>query len=542
MKKRRILAVLLTAGMIAGSAGCSNQSSENPKETGSNETVAVPEDIWSPYEETVTLSTVLPENVAIRWNEGDDYDDNPWYREWKERFNVQVINDWVSNDYATKLNLTIAEGNLPDVFKVNGDQLRQLQEADLIWDMTEIFESQASERLKGYMEQDPDTFKTGFIDDKLYGIPQLGVGPIDQPGLLWIRRDWKEETGLGDPETMDDVAAMARAMKETHGGYAITETQSLHCMKIMANGWGAYPGIWIEQEDGTIGYGSIQPEMKEVLEIYAGWYQEGLIDPEFTITDPDKMFQKAVSGEVGISPFTNWFVWGVGPGIVSEVGEDGYFDAYKIPTATGEPTRASIKFDNLGYIVVSKKCENPEAVVRLLNFYGYLQDDVEDQEDPKLMDDLFNLGTIPYAFRVLNPQKEYDRYVVISELLETEGTGADVSNLGVDAAKFRKCAAVIDNQDPSAAGEYFIYGSPKCAYGVNKELVDNNLLVRDKVWGMPTETLGRAGSTLDDILDEGFTKIIVGEEPIEYFDTLVENWKNAGGSQATEEVNEAYGK
>lgn len=61
------------------------------------------------------------------------------------------------------------------------------------------------------------------------------------------------------------------------------------------------------------------------------------------------------------------------------------------------------------------------------------------------------------------------------------------------------------------------------------------------MWGPATETLLSAGSTLDDILTEGFTKIIVGEESIDYFDTLVDNWAKAGGTKATEEINETYG-
>ena len=61
------------------------------------------------------------------------------------------------------------------------------------------------------------------------------------------------------------------------------------------------------------------------------------------------------------------------------------------------------------------------------------------------------------------------------------------------------------------------------------------------MWGPQTETLLSAGSTLDDILIEGFTKIIVGEESIDYFDTLVADWENAGGAKATEEINETYG-
>ena len=38
-----------------------------------------------------------------------------------------------------------------------------------------------------------------------------------------------------------------------------------------------------------------------------------------------------------------------------------------------------------------------------------------------------------------------------------------------------------------------------------------------------------SGTTLEDILTEGFTKIIIGDQPIDYFDTVVDNWKAAGG-------------
>ena len=58
---------------------------------------------------------------------------------------------------------------------------------------------------------------------------------------------------------------------------------------------------------------------------------------------------------------------------------------------------------------------------------------------------------------------------------------------------------------------------------------------------MIPDTINRAGSTLSDILTEGFTKIIMGEEPIDYFDTLVEEWRAAGGDEATQAVNDMCG-
>lgn len=537
MKMKRVLAIVLAASMVFGATGCMKKSN-GKQEKENRKAVETPADMWEPYEEEVTLHTVMAENSAIKWEEGDDYDNNPWYREYKKRFNVQVKNDWVSNDYSTKLNLSIAEGNLPDVFTVNAQQLEELQEADLIWDLDEIWEENASDLLKSYMEKNQGIFDTAKIDGKLYGIPQLNLGA--DVSVLWVKKDWKEESGVKEIKTIADFEKMVKTIKEKHGKFGITETSDLAGMFAMAPGWGAYPNIWIEKEDGSIEYGSIQPEMKQVLETYARWYKEGLLDPEFTITDGDKMFQKVLNEEVGISPFSSWFVWGVGPGSIEEFGVDGTFDAYPMPTVTGEEAKAGIEFANYGYNVISKDCPNPEAAIRLMNYYAYMVSG-EGDEDPKLVKSLFNMNTVPYSFRVFNPDTEYNRYKRINEALP-QGSAADTSSWGQDAEQYAKCMMVIEDNDPAGGGEYLQYGKEKCSMEVTADMMDKKLFVEDKMWGAPTETLGKSGSTLDDILIEGFTKIIVGEKPIDYFDTLVQDWAKAGGEQATKEVNEVYGK
>ena len=47
-------------------------------------------------------------------------------------------------------------------------------------------------------------------------------------------------------------------------------------------------------------------------------------------------------------------------------------------------------------------------------------------------------------------------------------------------------------------------------------------------------------STLESMRDETFTKIIMGESPIEEFDAFVESFNKLGGEQITAEVNEWY--
>ena len=93
---------------------------------------------------------------------------------------------------------------------------------------------------------------------------------------------------------MDEFEKLARTFQETHGTYAITEDQDLECMNNLAVAWGAHPGIWVEGEDGNLEYGSVQPQMKEVLAKYTEWYKEGLINPEFATTDMEKCSRESL--------------------------------------------------------------------------------------------------------------------------------------------------------------------------------------------------------------------------------------------------------
>ncbi|MDE6053798.1 MAG: extracellular solute-binding protein, partial [Lachnospiraceae bacterium] len=303
-------------------------------------------------EDNIILTTVVMENVGTQFQNGDTYDDNTWYRAFEERFHISVRNLWVSNDYTTKLDISITDGELPDVFQVNEVQFSRLQEMGLIMDLTDTFEQYASDTLKGYMAYDNYTFQTAWKDEQLWGIPQLNYGIIDQFQYIWIRKDWKEKIQASDPETMDDVVAIAQEFAEVFGGYPITEDSSLECMKRLAPAWGANPGIWIRLADGTIGYGSVQPEMKEVLEVYAEWYEQGIINLDFPIYDSRKMFQDVVEGKTGVCPMAQWMGYDPMPDVIRKQGENAFFEPYPIPSANSKNVYQNISSGNRGYIVI----------------------------------------------------------------------------------------------------------------------------------------------------------------------------------------------
>ncbi|MHA6530125.1 type 2 periplasmic-binding domain-containing protein [Paenibacillus sp. BAC0078] len=530
-----------TVGNSTAGNGAGDKPANSNEVTSSNE-VDPSDPAFSAFKEPVTIHTVTSEYSSAKYPKGDDITNNVWIKRYKEKFNIDVVTDWVSDEYDTKLNLAISSSDLPDIFKVNASQLQQLIEADMVMDLTEVFNKYASERLKGYMEADADSFESGKKDGKLYGLPQLHWGLIEQPDYIWIRNDWKEELGIKDPASVADIKNVALKFMEKHGGYGIAVDQTLDYLNLLAVSWNAHPDMWIEDSGGKLVYGSVQPEMKDALKEWAEWYKLGIIDPEFAIKDFNAMNADVVAGKVGMQPYYQW--WGYNPGVdtVANLGKDAVFYPYQLPSITGKEAKQSIFFANGSYIVAKKSFKHPEAAIKLLNDYAYIVDEAVGKESKELLSSLLDndMAHVVGAFRVLNPNSDYEQFEAVSAALKSNDTSG-LTSAGM-WQKYNNSVDFIKNATPGAAGDYLQQGSPKPAYGLAKQVLDSGNYIKTALWGAAPEALASYGTTLDDILTEGFTKIIMGAESIDYFDTVVQNWQTAGGDAATEAVNAAYGK
>ena len=79
---------------------------------------------------------------------------------------------------------------------MNAQQLRELSNAGLIEDLTDVYEQYASTLTKRVLSEEGDgPFEPATIDGKLMGIPQTSSS-IEDADLLWIRTDWLHRLGL----------------------------------------------------------------------------------------------------------------------------------------------------------------------------------------------------------------------------------------------------------------------------------------------------------------------------------------------------------
>lgn len=535
---KKLTTLMLIGSLAVSLPGCSGSSDQPDSQTVS--AAAAARESWrEPYPETVTL-TVARESVAYEFPEGDTIKDNIWTRSFKDKLNVDVVTDWESDDYETKLNLAIASGELPDVFVVSDVQLKQLKEAGLLADLTDVYEQWGSDTLKSFMEAEPAIFDQAKEGDRIFAIPQLYSGY--HPDMLWLRNDWMKQMGREAPKTVAELEEILMEMKELSGDYSFAVGQDLDLLYKLAIAWGAYPGFWVEDESGRIIQGSTADSMKDALAAWSDWYQKGIIKSDFATMNFESVKEGVVAGEAGAMTNRSSWGWVYGVDTVKNLGTEAYFMPCNIPTVSGENAVYPVNFSNKGYIAVNKNCKNPDAVISLINYYvyvlndAYMEGDMPPEEIEKYTAN--NMQHVTGPFTVTNSTDDYGRYEMIAKAFETGDESVLKTSIAIEC--YNGAKKWVDGKDPAAVGYALQFGVDGCGMEVASGILEEERTLESKLWGASPQELLDYGSTLDDILLEGFTKIIMGAESIDYFDTLIEQWYTAGGQSVTDAVNEMY--
>ncbi|GIQ64503.1 hypothetical protein PACILC2_30710 [Paenibacillus cisolokensis] len=319
-------------------------------------------------------------NGLIRAVPGETLEHNRWTRLYEEALGIRIRYKWTANGdlYHQKLGVALASGNLPDVVRVDAQQLRQLSNAGLIQDLSEFYEKYAAPFTKEILSQEGSgPFESATIGGKLMGIPDTGAS-IENAQFLWIRTDWLERLSLEPPRTISDVLAISKAFTEDDpDGNGIRDTYGLAVAQhlwdpVMGLGgfmaaYGAYPNMWIEDESGRLVYGAVRPEVKTALKVLQDMYQSGQIDSEFVFKNGDKVDDDIAAGKFGMLYGQQWASFVVQSSHERDPSAD--WKAFPIVSSTNEPVRVPLPFATTQFYAVRKGYEHPEALVKLFNLH-----------------------------------------------------------------------------------------------------------------------------------------------------------------------------
>ncbi|WP_082360596.1 extracellular solute-binding protein [Bacillus sp. FJAT-28004] len=543
MKKKRKALLSIALVLSLAVTGCGKNTNEPEKPT---DTPAVEKG-----NEVIEVSTVSPSDQYLKFDEGESFEKNAVYDAYEKDIGVKITNKWIADtsQFKEKVKITIASNDLPDFLLVNATQLKELTEADMIMDLTEVYDEHATDETKKFLTMDGGMqMKTAMFDNKLMGIPS-SYNPY-QYQFLYVRTDWLKELNLPEPKTMADFMAIAEAFKAkdpggtgTSYGLAVSKNPftldtGVTGLRAFLNGYHAYENIWIEDGKGGLVNSDIQPQVKEALAALQDMFKKGLLDPEFAVKDVEKAAELIYNNSIGMVYGASWTPAQLVKGAVKDGKVVQEWGAFPIPTVDSNPALSQIGLGVDEYYVISKKAKHPEGVIKLLNHWIAVDNHpTAEQKVYEFGKDLKEKGNNYWLLSPLRVGKQLDNN---GEILPKAIANKDTSILVTKDHKTRyeRAMKYVDG-DTSMWWEYLISG-PGGAFSHVPTIQKNKQYLQNKFYGAPTPTMVDRQEILLKKRDEVYFKIIMNQVSVDEFDKFVEEWKKLGGDEITKEVNEFY--
>lgn len=501
---------------------------------------------WGKYPETVTYTLGQMKGTGnSNLPEGETYENNAYTRYLKKILNVQNKNIFMESEegYDEALNILVKDRNLPDIFLVSDrEMLEELVENDLIEDLTDVYKSCASDRIREMYESYGDELlESGTFDGKLLALPETAID--HGPQLLWLRRDWIEQLGLTEPETLEDAFSVIQAFQENRmGAEGDEEPVGLVCdpdlvgtvstsysMDAIFENFEAYPEQWIRNSEGEIVYGSLTEETKNALSCLHDLYSRGILDPDFALRAQNNIRDLVVKGKCGAF-FGLW--WTPNNPLMDEYrqNKDADWQPYYLTSGARRRVEVYSTFRDNKYVVVRKGYEHPEIVMKVLSvLFDYSRYEADDTEE---MNAYFALNVDPTA-RPLMINVDYNEatYMVTRHIREAlYGSRMREELSAIEASYFDACKKYLGTDSPSVE-EWAAYKSRITAVGL---LVDASYHPPERKYMGDGDS--EIPQTLQQLEKKAFIQIIMGKKPLSYFDTFVKEWYRKGGEALTESV------
>ena len=232
----------------------------------------------------------------------------PFAQELESRTGVHIDYQITNTETASAdFSLMVAAGDFPDMilgassYYNNPDQLL---EDGVAVDVAPYLET-LMPNLKAVLGSNKDWELAAYTDNgaivECYRFEigtEMNVGPV-------IRKDYLEKLGKDVPITYDDYYDVLSAFKNELGATAPLLMPYTGLTNYFSIGYGVpaelRSGLFYVQ-DGQVKYAGMEQDYHDFVTLMAGWYADGLIDPDFlsrtTTTDPD--FGLIAAGDAGV--------------------------------------------------------------------------------------------------------------------------------------------------------------------------------------------------------------------------------------------------
>lgn len=289
MKKSLILiSVVLTFLLLAAcSKAETEQAPSQPPSTAEQTKKEEPAGSEAPKEHKFTM---LTENHPT-W---------PYKSEWpiwdiiQEKTGASLEVQTAQGNLGESLNLTIASNSMPDLMFMdklaNANKYGQQGALANILDYLDVMPN-----LKVWSEEFPESFNQNIASDgNMYMFPNEGFGETNR--MIWMyREDIFKKHNLKVPSTYDELYTTLKELKKLYPeSTPLSFRQGIKILRNMAPNFEVQAEYYYDFDKNEWRYGSIEPGMKELVQMLNKFYNEGLISQEW-LTMNTKQWQDIMS-------------------------------------------------------------------------------------------------------------------------------------------------------------------------------------------------------------------------------------------------------
>ncbi|MDR1566717.1 MAG: extracellular solute-binding protein [Treponema sp.] len=499
------------------------------------------------------LDTTLPK--------GDTAGSNQYTRYYLDKHNINIIVDWTAasgEDYNQKVSLCIASDTLPDaLIAPNYNYVLKAAKAGQLYDITGLYQQYASNQVKDIL----DTFQgkaveTASYEGRMIALPNASVMD-DGVTIMCIQKNWLDQYKLPVPRTLDDIENAARVFKKNAPAGTATVPiagpdkngkpyrnfiESLSNDKTfdpVFNAYDVYPGYFLDNGDGTVSYGSLNPNMKPALERLARWYKDGLIDPEVGARDRTGELVNANYAGMFFGP---WWAIGYGNGDSFKNNPKADWQAYPVYSDNGK-WNVSQKAPSTAALMISRRASPDTAAAVIITYNA--EGPMEGMIDKSVSDAWIPLRT------VLAPADDLAvTYKALQKILMKEAKHEDYNDRSSPYKLLWKDVQIVTpiipgyqpDRDLSIRdfdqnvnfGDFqrifsiMVGARPVSVFKPDKEVFSVNYVL--------TDVLEQRWSNLFKMEQEAVMKIITGQLPVSAFDKFASDWMVQGGQGVLDSV------
>ena len=484
---------------------------------------------------------------------GDTPGNNQYTRYLKEKYNINIIVDWTAAqglDYQQRVALSIASDSLPGgLIAPSHIHMLQAAKSGMLYDITNLFQQYASTQVKGIMDTTQGrALASVSYDNRMIALPNITV-TTDGVYVLNVQKNWLDQYNLPIPKTLDDIENVARVFRDRQPAGSQTipivgpdRNTRLYSTFIessnIQNNFGpvffaydAYPGYFINNGNGTVSYGSLDPKMKPALERLAKWYREGLIDPEIGTRDRSGELIDSNRGGMRFGP---WWALGYGNGDSFINDRNVNWQAYPVYTNEGK-WNATMKAVGTTACMISRKASANSAAAMIIMYNALVRDEA-------IFDTSVAIGWYPLR-TVAAPADECEyTYQELQKILRGTARPEDYTDpmsayklIAADTAMIRRVIPGFTPNRDLNVGDFSQAnrGDFQRAYALmigNRPFATTKLdkAVYSVTYSM-TDMLAQRWPNLWRMEEEVMLRIITGQLDIGAFDRFVNDWRSQGG-------------